>query len=37
MRDCIFITYAMMVIEHGGDPIKSEAIKAILLHPPAQV
>lgn len=25
------------MVEHGGNAIKSEAVKAVLLHPPAQV
>lgn len=33
----VSLTDAMVMVEHRGNTIKSEAIKAILLHPPAQV
>lgn len=31
------LTNAMVMVQHRGNAIKSEAIKTVLLHPPAQV
>lgn len=31
------LTDAVVMVEHGGNAIESEAVKAVLLHPPAQV
>lgn len=31
------LTDAMVMVQHGSNTIKSEAVKAVLLHPPAQV
>ena len=30
-------TDAVVMVEHGGDPIEPEAVEAVLLHPPAEV
>ena len=34
---CAGPTDAVVMVEHGGDPIEPEAVKAVLLHPPAKV
>lgn len=31
------LTDAMVMVQHGSNTIKSEAVKVVLLHPPAQV
>lgn len=31
------LTDAMVMVQHGGNAVEPEAIKAVLLHPPAQV
>ena len=37
VRACAGPTDAVVMVEHGGDPIEPEAVEAVLLHPPAEV